>query len=99
MIGYVLCLVTFLGVFYGNIWKARDFPFLSQLLFSLQSNSTAYMTFNQTAVLGPNGRLDEAKLAAQGVPYMAATFASYVLTQNLAITATITHLCLYNGTT
>jgi hypothetical protein len=27
---------------------------------------------------------------------MAATFASYVLTQNLAITATITHLILYN---
>ena len=27
---------------------------------------------------------------------MAATFASYVLTQNMAITATITHLLLYN---
>ena len=27
---------------------------------------------------------------------MAATFASYVLTKNLAITATITHLCLYH---
>jgi hypothetical protein len=88
--------VTFLGVFYGNIWKARDFPFLSQLLFSPQSNSSTYVTYNQSAILGPNGQLDEAKLAAEGIPYMAATFASYVLTQNLAITATITHLCLYN---
>ena len=43
-----------------------------------------------------DGKLDEAKLAVEGVPYMTATFASYVLTQNLAITATITHLCLYN---
>jgi hypothetical protein len=96
MIGYVLCLATFLGVFYGNIWRARDFPFLSQLLFSPQSNSTLYVTFNQSAVLDQYGKLDEEKLAVEGVPYMAATFASYVLTQNLAITATITHLCLYN---
>lgn len=27
---------------------------------------------------------------------MAATFASYVLTQNMAITATLTHMCLYH---
>ncbi|RFU28658.1 hypothetical protein B7463_g7691, partial [Scytalidium lignicola] len=96
MIGYILNLAVFLGVFYGNIWRARDFPFLSQLLFSPQSNNTEYITFNQTAVLDSHGKLDEAKLAVEGVPYMAATFAAYVLTQNLAITATITHLILYN---
>ncbi|RDW70319.1 hypothetical protein BP5796_08716 [Coleophoma crateriformis] len=96
LIGYVLCCVVFCGVYYGNIWRAQDFPFLSQLLFSPTSNSTTYVTFNQSAVLDSFGRLDEAKLAAEGVPYMAATFASYVLTQNLAITATITHCLLYN---
>lgn len=47
-------------------------------------------------MLDVNGRVDETKLNAEGIPYMAATFASYVLTQNLAITATITHLILYN---
>ena len=40
--------------------------------------------------------VDDMLLQKEGIPYMAATFASYVLTQNLAITATITHLCLYN---
>jgi hypothetical protein len=85
-----------LGVFYGNIWRARDFPFLSQLLFSPTSNSTKYVVFNQSGVLDRICNLDEAKLAVEGVPYMAATFASYVLTQNMAITATITHLVLYN---
>ena len=39
-IGYVLNIVVFLGLYYSNIWRARDFPFLSQLLFSPSSNST-----------------------------------------------------------
>ena len=96
MIGWLLCIVTFLGIYYCNIWRSQHFPFLSQLLFSPESNSTAYFVFNQTAILDAHGNLDPAKLAVEGVPFMAATFVSYVLTQNLAITATITHLILYN---
>lgn len=96
MIGWILNLAVFLGIFYSNIWRARDFPFLSQLLFSTESNSTKYVVFNQTSILDSTGHVDEAKLAVEGIPYMSATFASYVLTQNLAITATITHLLLYN---
>jgi hypothetical protein len=96
MIGWVLNLIVFSCLYYGNIWRARDFPFLSQLLFKPQSNGTSYEIFNQTTILDDRGYLDPAKLEVEGVPYMAATFASYVLTQNLAITATITHLLLYN---
>ncbi|KAH8887176.1 OPT superfamily oligopeptide transporter [Thozetella sp. PMI_491] len=96
LIGYILNLFVFMGLFYGNVWRARDFPFLSQLLFSPSSNSSHYQTFNQTAVLRPDFSVDEDLLQKEGVPYMTATFASYVLTQNLAITATITHLILYN---
>ena len=55
-----------------------------------------YQTFNQSAILNDHGVVDDMLLQKEGIPYMAATFASYVLTQNLAITATITHLCLYN---
>jgi len=96
MIGYLLNIVVFMGIYYGNIWRARDFPFLSQLLFYPESNSTKYLVYNQTNILNEHGRLDPAKLEVEGVPYMAATFASYVTTQNLAITATFTHLLLYN---
>jgi hypothetical protein len=96
LIGYGLNLIVFSAIYYGNIWRARDFPFLSQLLFTPESNSTSYQIFNQTNILNKHGHLDPAKLEVHGVPYMAATFASYVLTQNLAITATITHLILYN---
>ncbi len=85
-----------MGIYYSNVWRARDFPFLSQLLFSPSSNSTLYQTFNQTAVLAPDGHVDDVLLQQEGVPYMSATFAAYVTTQNLAISATITHLILYN---
>ncbi|PQE24202.1 oligopeptide transporter protein [Rutstroemia sp. NJR-2017a BVV2] len=81
---------------YGNIWCTRDFSFLSQLLFSPTSNATSYIAYNQTLILDENGPLDPAKLEVQGIPYMAATYASYVLTQNLAITAKITHMLLRN---
>src|SRR3569833_1117136 len=96
LIGYVLNIAVFMGLFYANIWRAKDFPFLSQLLFSPASNGTNYVLFNQTSVLDGHGMVDESLLMEQGVPYMSSTFASYVLTQNLAITATITHLILYN---
>lgn len=89
-------MVVFLGLYYGNVWRAQDFPFLSQLMFSPSSNGTHYVRFNQTAILNGQGRVDEAKLMRQGIPYISATYASHNLTENLAISATITHLVLYN---
>ena len=89
-------MVVFVALYYGNVWRARDFPLLSQLMFSPSSNGTHYVGFNQTEILDGQGQVDEAKLAHQGIPYISATYASYNLTENLAITATITHLVLYN---
>lgn len=95
-IGFCLNIVLFSGIYYSNIWRAKDFPFLSQLLFSEQSNNTLYQTYDQLSVLGSDGVVDPTLLEKQGLPWMSASFAAYVLTQNLAITATITHLCLWN---
>lgn len=83
-------------MYYGNVWRAKDFPLLSQLLFSPQSNSTHYVVFKQNAILDSQGVVDDAQVKEEGIPYMAASFAQYVLTENLAITATITHMLLYN---
>ncbi|KAK8080512.1 OPT oligopeptide transporter protein-domain-containing protein [Apiospora hydei] len=47
-------------------------------------------------ILDADGIVDDAQVAQEGIPYMAASFAQYVLTENLAITATITHMLLYN---
>lgn len=83
-------------MYYGNIWRAKDFPLLSQLLFSPKSNSTHYVVYQQNAILDSQGIVDDAQVQQEGIPYMAASFAQYVLTENLAITATITHMLLYN---
>ena len=69
---------------------------LSQLLFSPKSNSTHYVVYQQNAILDSQGIVDDAQVQQEGIPYMAASFAQYVLTENLAITATITHMLLYN---
>ncbi|KAG1829215.1 OPT oligopeptide transporter protein-domain-containing protein [Suillus subalutaceus] len=49
LLGYLLCMVVFVAVYYNNIWKAQNFPFLSQLLF--YENGTQY---NQTLILNAN---------------------------------------------
>ncbi|KAK8118886.1 uncharacterized protein PG998_003512 [Apiospora kogelbergensis] len=96
IIGICLNVAVCLGMYYGNVWRAKDFPLLSQLLFSPQSNSTHYVVFKQNAILDSQGVVDDAQVKEEGIPYMAASFAQYVLTENLAITATITHMLLYN---
>lgn len=37
-----------MGIYYGNLWDALKFPFLSQELFSSNSSSTAYEVYNQS---------------------------------------------------
>ena len=96
LFGYILCICVFMGIFYMNIWRAQDFPFLSQLLFTTKSNGTFYDQYNQTALLNSDNVLDPEALDTLGIPYFASTYASYILTTNLAITATFTHMLLWN---
>ncbi|KAF8853981.1 OPT superfamily oligopeptide transporter [Acephala macrosclerotiorum] len=95
-VGYVLCVGVFTGVYYGNIWRAQDFPFLSQLLFIGESNGTTFIQYNQTAILNESGEVDLILPAQQGLPYFAVTFAFYIPAINFSITATSIHLWLWN---
>jgi hypothetical protein len=95
-VGYLLCIVVFCGVYYGNIWESRKFPFLSQSLFTAASNGTYFEEFNQTAVLTPDFKVDPVLLAQQGLPYFTGTFAIFILATNLSITSTFSHLLLWN---
>jgi hypothetical protein len=95
-IGYLLCIVVFAGVYYGNIWDAQKFPFLSQAIYTNQSDGTNFTQFNITKVLNSNFEVDKNLGADQGLPYFTSTFAVYLLGTNLAITATFTHLLLWN---
>jgi hypothetical protein len=90
------CSILFMGIYYGNIWRSQDFPFLSQLLYDSTSNSTVFAEYNLTSILTPDNVIDRAGLEAQGIPYMTGTYIAYLITSNMGITAAIVHMCLWN---
>ncbi|KAG1832083.1 OPT oligopeptide transporter protein-domain-containing protein [Suillus variegatus] len=90
-IGYVLCMVVFIAIFYNNIWESQNFPFLSQLLF--YENGTVY---DQTLIMNSNYEVDPTLVAEQGLPFYAGTWIVNLLSMNLGLAATFTHLLLWN---
>ncbi|KAJ3739221.1 OPT oligopeptide transporter protein-domain-containing protein [Lentinula detonsa] len=90
-IGYILCILVFSGVYYRNLWNALALPFLSQELF--YANGTLY---NQTLILNQDLEVDPVLLEEQGLPFYAATWVVQLLTTNLGMAATLTHLLLWN---
>jgi hypothetical protein len=97
-IGICGCIVVFSAAYYGNLWDAQKFPFLSQSLFSADSNATNSIVWNQTAVIGSDNRIDPAALAVQGLPYFATTYGINLLVINMSVTACFVHLCLWYWT-
>ena len=95
-VGYIICIGVMVGLYYGNIWEAQKFPFLSQALFTDKSNGTNFVEFNQTAVLNSKYEVDPALVAEQGLPFFTSSFAVYILATNLSITATFAHLLVWN---
>lgn len=95
--GTLIYVTSFIVLYYGNVWQAQDFPFLSQQLFSQSSNSTLYSIYNQTAILDKNKELDLGLLEAAGLPFFTATNAFNLVTTSLSITATLAHVLLYNS--
>lgn len=66
-------------------------PKLSQTLF--YENGTEY---NQTLILNDQYEVDPVLLAEQGLPFYASTWVVQLLTTNLGMAATFTHLLLWN---
>ncbi|KAG1877966.1 OPT oligopeptide transporter protein-domain-containing protein [Suillus subalutaceus] len=90
-IGYILCMVVFVAVFYNNIWESQNFPFLAQLLF--YENGTVY---NQTLIMNSNYEVDPTLVAEQGLPFYPGAWIINLLSTNLGLAATFTHLLLWN---
>jgi OPT family oligopeptide transporter len=88
-IGIILTYVLMSAVYYGNVWHAKDFPFMSQAIF----NSTGG-EYNQTLIL-TNNRFDPDKYAAVGPAWFSATNALGLITNNLAMGATTVHVFLF----
>jgi hypothetical protein len=95
-IGYLGCIILFMGIYYGNIWNSQNFPFLSQLLFTSESNATSFSTYNQTLILNSDFTVNPAALQEQGLPWLTGTYVAYLVTSNMGLTATLTHMFLWN---
>ncbi len=94
--GYVLCNVVFMGVYYGNVWEAQRFPFLSQLLYYGNSTAGDYYIYDQTLILDANNHLNSTALQEQGIPWMTPTYVIYLIATNLSVGATLTWMYLFH---
>jgi OPT oligopeptide transporter protein len=95
-IGYLLCIVLFMGIYYGNVWESQNFPFQSQLLYDNSSNSTSFSQYNLSLILTPENEINRAGLEQNGIPYLTGTYVGYLITTNMGLTATIVHMFLWN---
>jgi hypothetical protein len=94
--GYLICIVLFMGVYYGNLWRSLNFPFLSQLMFQGSSNSTNFIEYDLGAILNADNTINKTLVAQQGTPSLSGTNVVYLLTTNIGITAAIGHMLLFN---
>ncbi|TQV98969.1 hypothetical protein V2A60_007340 [Cordyceps javanica] len=94
-IGIAGCIILFTGVYYSNIWEAKKFPFLSQIIFSDSSTAGNPVQWNQTAAIGPDGKINMTAVDELGLPNFAASNVLNILLTNMCIAAAITHLILW----
>ncbi|KAJ7103354.1 OPT oligopeptide transporter [Mycena belliarum] len=90
--GVLICILSFTGAYATNVWNARNFPFLSQVLFYEDGRR-----YNQTLILNPDFTLNEEKLAIQGLPWFSASYTIAKIGSSLSFGATITHMIIWNG--
>lgn len=95
-IGYLGGIAISMGLYYSNIWRAKDFPFMSQLLYDGSSNTTSSNPYNETAIMNPDFTVNNKAVDEAGLPYLTATYVNYLITSNAGLTATLVHMLLWN---
>ncbi|QBZ65136.1 hypothetical protein PoMZ_06841 [Pyricularia oryzae] len=90
-VGYFICFLAMLGIYYTNQWDAKSQPFMSTKLRSEDGGSYP------TAKVFAGGILDHAALAKYGIPMLSGTFAYAMFMANAAIGALVTHCFLFWG--
>jgi hypothetical protein len=78
--------------YYTNVFKARNFPFISQNLFF--ENGTVY---DQNLILNPDFSLNHTAVEIYGQPWQATSNVLYNMGINLSIGAIIVHIILWHG--
>ncbi|KAH6874904.1 OPT oligopeptide transporter [Thelonectria olida] len=90
-VGYFICYLAMLGIYYNNVWGAKSLPFMSTRLQA--ENGTKYPT---TAVF-EGGVLNKAALEEYGIPRLTGSFAYSMFMANAAIGALVLHCILFWG--
>ena len=86
-IGYIVLTTAY----YSNSFNARDLKFMSTSLFGADG-----LTYNQTAILTPDGALDPVKLEAVGLPRYTATYVVSLICYNFSLGAALVHVVLWH---
>ncbi|CAJ0543348.1 Ff.00g005330.m01.CDS01 [Fusarium sp. VM40] len=79
-VGFLVCYVVMIGIYYGNGWGAKSLPFMSTRL--LLENGTRY----PIAEVFEGGVLNEERLLDFGLPRLTGTFAYALFMANAAST-------------
>ncbi|KXT14950.1 hypothetical protein AC579_4388 [Pseudocercospora musae] len=90
-LGYSVCIIAMLGIYYSNMWGAKSLPFMSTKL--LLPDGHKY----PISKLFTGGTLNHDQLAKYGLPKIAGTFVYGLMIGNAAIGALITHVALFWG--
>jgi OPT oligopeptide transporter protein len=70
---------------------------LSQELFNgSASNSSVYVTYNQSLILNDQFEIDHAAVDREGAPWLTATYIAYLITTNMGMTSTLVYMLLWN---
>lgn len=87
----------FMALYYGNIWRAQDFPFLSQELFNITgANATFQQVYDQTLILNPDNTINDAAVEFYGAPWLTASYVFGLISTNAGFTGNFVHMLLWN---
>ncbi|KAJ9117463.1 hypothetical protein QFC22_004313 [Naganishia vaughanmartiniae] len=89
--GIILTYILMSAMYYGDVWRARSFPFMSQAIFDGSGAE-----YNQTALLTDNV-FDPVKYDEIGPAWFSATNALFLIVDNLSIGAALVHAGLFYG--
>ncbi|CEJ91182.1 hypothetical protein VHEMI06910 [[Torrubiella] hemipterigena] len=90
-VGFLICFLAMLGIYYNDVWGSRSQPFMST---RLRAEGGGAYPVGKVFV---GGVLDEVAFKKAGVPRLTGSFAYAMLMANAGIGALIAHVILFWG--
>ncbi|KAJ7678482.1 OPT oligopeptide transporter [Mycena rosella] len=92
-IGMWLGYIVLTTCYYSNVFNGRDLPWMSTSLFASDGG-----TYNQSAVITADYKLDPTAIAVVGLPRYSTTYAVSQMCYNLSLGAAVTYMFLWHWT-